>query len=275
MERFCSSFARRSTSSLSPTSEGSGVEWVEIASALATTRCSGRWPHGSAAFQLEVDFAVGFFWPIVLCIADMAMPTVAHASAYRTLSHTVDRLGVAHLGPAHTRLAIPAAARSRPPPSSWTESARAALREVLAGRVGAGTTERCVVYASALLIWRDECTELPGLIYGSLPRGPPAPIGESPEDRARALIRHVHRHILRDNHAERAALLAFTTAAVRLSGDGEGGTVLAECVGVARVCASHVPCVSCVTAIAQFSRFLPAVYLEFAFEDAWRGDGRS
>lgn len=195
------------------------------------------------------------------------------------LSHTVDRLGVAHLGLPHTRLALPAVAQCNSPPRTWnaltgpnatTAAAREVLRNALAGRIGAGTTERCLVYCAASMLWRDELLDMPGEIYGSLPRGPPAPIGESPEDRARAMLRHVHRHVLRDNHAERHALLAVATAAVRLSGDSEGGATLGECMGGVRVCASHVPCISCVSAAAQFSRFLPYVHLEFDFEDAWR-----
>merc|ERR1739848_311197 len=135
----------------------------------------------------------------------------------------------------------------RPLVRRWTAEARDAIEKFLAGRIGAGTTERCVVYATAFLVFRDTFIEMPSEIYSSLPRGPPQPIGESPEDRARALLRHVHRHILRDNHAERAALLSFVTCAIRMSGDGEGGLLLAEFTGVARVYASHVPCVSCVT----------------------------
>ena len=81
----------------------------------------------------------------------------------------------------------------------------------------------------------------------------------------------MHRHILRDNHAERAALLTFLTAALCASGQGDDTVLLAEWSGVARVYASQVPCVSCVAAAAQFSRFLPAVQLEFEFDDAWCG----
>lgn len=220
---------------------------------------------------MEAEFAWRFFWPVVLSIAGLGTPSEPHSTAYRVLSHTIDRLGVAHLGPVYTRLSLPAAAHCRPPPRKWTADARDVIKQFLAGRVGAGTTERCVVYAAAFLVCRDTFLEMPGEIYGSLPRGPPQPIGESPDDRARALLRHVHRHILRDNHAERAALLAFTAAALRASGGMEEGVLLAEFTGVARVYASHVPCVSCASAAAQFSRFLPAVHLEFDFEDAWRG----
>lgn len=258
------------TTCASGTSSGGGVEWVEVVSALVIAACGGRQPRGGVALELEEEFARRYFWPVATCVADLAARDVPHAVAYRAISQTVDRLGTAHFGSPHTRLALPAVARSRPPPPRWAADARAAIRSALAGRVGAGTTERCVVYSAAFLAWRDDIAELPGAVYGSLPRGPPAPIGESPEDRARALLRHVHRHILRDNHAERAALLEVTAEAVRLSGDGEGGEALAECVGEVRIYASHVPCVSCVAAGAQFSRFLPMVHLDFEFEDAWR-----
>lgn len=243
---------------------------MDVISSLVAARCCNRRSPSGFSLELENEFAYRFFWPVTLGIADLAAVDVAHDAAYRQLSNVIDKLGVAHLGFAHTRLAMPVAARCTPPPRSWASSARAAVRSALAGRVGAGTTERCLVYAAACLIWRDELVELPGTTYASLPRGPPAPIGESPEDRSRALLRHVHRHVLRDNHAERAALLAATTAAVRLSGDGQGGGVLAECVGEVRVYASHIPCVSCTAAAAQFTRFLPCVHLEFEFEDAWR-----
>uniref|UniRef100_A0A7S4QAF3 Uncharacterized protein n=1 Tax=Alexandrium monilatum TaxID=311494 RepID=A0A7S4QAF3_9DINO len=269
--RFRSIAAGRSGLGLSPTgSLGGGIEWVDVVSSLVVARLGGRRARGGVVLELETEFACRFFWPVVLGIADLAAVGVSHEVAYRQLSAVVDRLGVAHLGLPHTRLALPAAARSAPPHRSWAAAARAAVRGALAGRVGAGTTERCLVYAAACLIWRDEMVELPGTTYASLPRGPPAPIGESPEDRARALLRHVHRHVLRDNHAERAALLAVATAAVRLSGDGQGGSVLAECVGEVQVFASHVPCVSCAAAVAQFARFLPSVHMEFEFEDAWR-----
>jgi len=253
-------------------SDGGGVEWVEVVSAVVTSADEGHRPTSRVALELEAEFACRFFWPVVFCISDLATPHIPHAAAYRALSHMVDKLGLAHLGTVHTRLALPAASSCRPPPQAWVVVARDAVHRALAGRVGAGTTERCIVYAAACFVWRDAFAELPGNVYGSLPRGPPAPIGESPEDRARALLRHVHRHVLRDNHAERAALLAITTAAVRLSGDGGAGAgaLLAECAGAARLYGSHVPCVSCVAAAAQFSRCLPAVHLEFEFADAWR-----
>jgi len=254
-------------------SDGGGVEWVEVASAVtAAAHRSGHALVGNAA-KLEAVFAEYLFWPLVRSVVDLANPLVSHSGAYQRLSNLVDELGAAHLGPDYTRLALPLVSRSRRPPKSWVEGARAAVGSALGGRVGAGTTERCVVFAAACLVWRDEVVELPNRVYMALPRGPPQPIGDCPEDRARALIRHVHRHVLRDNHAERAALLAAMTAAVRLTGDGgeDGiGSVLAECTGGLRLYGSHVPCISCVCALAQFNRFLPAVVLEVEFEDAWR-----
>lgn len=220
--------------------------------------------------ELEAEFASSFFWPVALQILDLGSPEVQQTAAYRALSATVDRLGVAHFGPVYTRLALPVAARSRPPPRSWVTEARRFLHEALRGHVGAGTTEKCVVYAASSLAWRDEIIEMPGAVIYSLPRGPPAPIGETPEDKARGMLRHVHRHILRDNHAERAALLAVTLAAINLSGDMDGDGALSEFVGITRVYASQIPCVSCVSVAAQFSRFFPLVHLELAFEDAWR-----
>jgi len=248
-----------------------GVEWVEMVNAVAAMKGLGRRPSGADPLDLEVTFAKRFFLPLLLCIFDLSAPDVPHSSAYRAISHIVDRLGVAHLGTVYTRLGIPASARTGVPAHTWLSEARAQIRKALAGRVGAGTTERCLVYGAIGLVCRDNVMEFPGCIYESLPRGPPAPIGESPEDRSRALIRHVHRHILRDNHAERALLLTAVTAAVRASGDGEGRSALAECVGEVRAFASHIPCVSCVSAFAQFSRFLPLIQLDVAFDDAWRG----
>lgn len=247
------------------------MEWVDVISALALAGGEGgRRPQAGPMLDLETEFAMRFFWPIVLQISDLGSPEVPQVSAYRVLSATVDRLGLAHFGSVYTRLALPVSARSRPPPRSWAAEARVLLHEALRGHVGAGTTERCVVYAAASLIWRDEVIEMPGMVYYSLPRGPPAPIGETPEDKARDMLKHVHRHILRDNHAERAALLAIMTTAVRLCGDTDGSSELPEFIGIARVYASQVPCVSCVSVGAQFSRFFPLVHLEFAFEDAWR-----
>eukprot|EP00812_Abedinium_dasypus_P004782 NODE_1595_length_1105_cov_149.134286.p1 GENE.NODE_1595_length_1105_cov_149.134286~~NODE_1595_length_1105_cov_149.134286.p1 ORF type:complete len:311 (-),score=80.63 NODE_1595_length_1105_cov_149.134286:155-1039(-) len=241
-------------------------------SAAAAAGTAGGAIEAALACELELDFVWRFFWPLALCLLDLSDPCVPHANAVRALSYQVDKTGVASMGTVHTRLAITAAARAELPPRIWSEGARTAIRKELAGRVGAGTTERCVAYGCAALAWRDDFVTLPGAIYHSLPRGPPAPIGESPEDRARALIAHIHRHVLRDNHAERAVLLAVCAAAVRLTGDGEGGGALAECTGSTRFYASHVPCVSCAAAVAQFSRFLPLVRLEFEFEDAWRSE---
>eukprot|EP00811_Abedinium_folium_P013130 NODE_221_length_3365_cov_6.682829.p1 GENE.NODE_221_length_3365_cov_6.682829~~NODE_221_length_3365_cov_6.682829.p1 ORF type:complete len:574 (-),score=95.20 NODE_221_length_3365_cov_6.682829:245-1966(-) len=274
--------------------DGGGVEWADMASVIVAERGGG----GAAATggvaadncgpikvelgrELELDFASHFFWPLTLCLLDLSDPRVPHTNAVRALSYQVDKTGAASMGTVHTRLAIAAAARAELPPRTWADAARVAVYKELGGRVGAGRTERCIAYGSGALAWRDDFIALPGAIYHSLPRGPPAPIGESPEDRARALIAHIHRHVLRDNHAERAVLLAVCAAAVRLTGDGKaggeggrGGGVLAECMGTTRVYASHVPCVSCAAAVAQFSRCLPLVRLEFEFEDAWRSERR-
>ena len=175
--------------------DSEGVEWVEIVNALAVRRqCEGlaSSTKGGVAADLEAEFAWRFFWPIVHAISALGSPSEPHGAAYRALSQTVDRLGVAHLGPVYTRLALPAVACCRPPARSWAAEAQTSIKDFLAGRVGAGTTERCIVYATALLVRRDTFLEMPGEIHVALPRGPPQPIGESPADRARAMLRHVH-----------------------------------------------------------------------------------
>jgi len=215
-----------------------GVEWVDMVSALQVM--SGTEARSHVVQALEVEFERRFFTALSRQISELSSPETNHAAAYRTLSYMVDRAELAHFGPVYTKHVLKEAARTYMPSASWISQARQAMQRALLGRVGAGTTERCIVYSGSWISWQDASVVFNDSIYVALPRGPPAPIGESPEDRARALLRHVHRHVLRDNHAERAALLAVMTSAISMTGDGEGNDRLAECNGLTRIFSSQI-----------------------------------
>lgn len=82
-------------------------------------------------------------------------------------------------------------------------------------------------------------------------------------DSVDGLLQPVSRYIVRDNHAERVALLRFFKTMFA------HGVELQNCVGQVRIYANHFPCVSCVASYFQFVRHCPAVALEVYFENAW------
>lgn len=95
-------------------------------------------------------------------------------------------------------------------------------------------------------IGRISCNELPAEI-----------------DDVDTLLHPISRHIVRDNHSERVALLRFLKTTMNHGADLKG------CVGQVRVYANHFPCVSCIASYFQFVRQCPAVALQVYFENAW------
>merc|ERR1712232_1196358 len=124
-------------------------------------------------------------------------------------------------------------------------------------------TESILAWVTCSLRCRDAQLDIPGTVHHA---GTP---GETTA--VQNLLRPVFRHVARDDHAERAALLSVLARATQLA----AVQPLAEISGLVRLYVSHFPCISCIAVLGQLKRQLPAVVAEVAFDDAWEDGGPS
>jgi len=86
------------------------------------------------------------------------------------------------------------------------------------------------------------------------------------------MIQPLFLQVPRHGHAERKAMVALLRSALREQGshaDAATTSSLQEATGWVRLYASHYLCISCLAALAQFTRTLPQVTVEVGCDNAW------
>lgn len=239
--------------------EAVGTEWVDLVSSAIR--------HGD--FPCRAELVIGFEEAILRQafqrLAGIVDPSCVVASALQNFKQFLDDKQLPHLGPYYTRHALFLIGWLGPAEGAvWVDSARQEAWAMLGMRVGPLVrTESIVAWVAAALWFRDGTIEVPGLLFqaGLLPRV---------SREANELLQATFRHMARDDHAERAALLHILINALDVCGmDAEA---LGEVTGKVRLYVSHFPCVSCLGVLGQFARHLRSTVLEVAFDDAWADD---
>eukprot|EP00746_Dinoflagellata_sp_MGD_P042401 gnl/MRDRNA2_/MRDRNA2_20282_c0_seq1.p3 gnl/MRDRNA2_/MRDRNA2_20282_c0~~gnl/MRDRNA2_/MRDRNA2_20282_c0_seq1.p3 ORF type:complete len:109 (-),score=16.71 gnl/MRDRNA2_/MRDRNA2_20282_c0_seq1:40-366(-) len=101
---------------------------------------------------------------------------------------------------------------------------------------------------------------IPGRVYhAGLPR--------EVDEEVMAMLRPTFRHMSRDDHAERMALIHVVTQV--LDECRAGTSVLSELAGALQLYTSHFPCISCMAVIGQFAGLCPLVRIEVEYDAAW------
>jgi len=237
-----------------------GTEMVDLVSVAA------KYGPFEGQAELERRFEQHIFIPTmeqltaIVNVEDQQMATTM--SAFRDF---LNLRQLPHLGFYYTRHALASLGWHAPAKSaSWVLEARHQVWAALG--LGVGTpvrTERIVAWISSALVHRDRVMEVSGEIFHA---------GVAPEvdTEVQNMLRSTVRHMERDNHAERAALLSLV---LRLLNTCRAGTTaLRDMVGTVRLYVSHFPCTSCVGVLGQFVRLMPKARLEIAFDDAWADD---
>jgi len=237
-----------------------GTEWVDLASIAAVGGCAFQ---GRA--ELLVRFERELLLPAMQCLSAIVDPALELQTSLRELKAYLDARQLPHLGPFFTRRALAALgwfwSVGLPP---WAEAARLEAWAVQGLSVGnLVRTERIMAWVAASLRFRDLPLELPGRLFHA---GVPP---EADED-VRALLQPTFRHMARDDHAERGALLWVVLRALDACRAGTGA--LSELAGSVRLYVSHFPCMSCLAVLGQFARLAPCASLEAAFDDAWHDE---
>lgn len=198
-------------------------------------------------------------------LAAILDPDVSQARALRELKKLMDQRQLPHLGPHYTAVVLemlgwlPAGSQR-----SWVLSARHAVWAAQGVSVGSLVrTERIMAFVAAAVWFRDLFIEVPGSLFHS---GVPPEIDEE----VCAQLQPTFRHMARDDHAERAALLSVTSSV--LNSCQSGTAALAKLTGSVRLYISHFPCLSCVAVLGQFSRLASLLLLEVAYDNAWEDE---
>mmetsp|Transcript_57640 Transcript_57640/g.106052 ORF Transcript_57640/g.106052 Transcript_57640/m.106052 type:complete len:230 (+) Transcript_57640:196-885(+) len=220
--------------------------------------------HGprAAGAELEKAFEEFVFLPALGKLSAIPDSKISLSTTLRQLKEFLDDRQLPHLGPHYTRYALTVMGWKAPPPdASWVPVARHQVWAAQGLSVGTFVrTERIMAWVSATLWFRDQMLEVPGRLFH-------AGIPPDADKDICAMLQPTFRHMARDDHAERAALL-WVTAFV-LNGCRAGTGVLGELVGAVRLYISHFPCLSCVAVLGQFARHMPMPRFEVAYDDAW------
>lgn len=206
-----------------------------------------RHAHFPSRDSLMDHFERSVFLPAMRQLMGILDLGVTQAVALSGLKELMDRRQLPHLGPHYTRPALELLGWLAPGPDEhWVLAAR---HEVWAAQgVSAGSlvrTERIMAFVAAAMRFRDLLIEIPGRLFHA---------GVPPDaDRdVCAQLQSTFRHMARDDHAERAALLSVTALLLKTCKAGTGA--LAHVTGTVRLYVSHFPCLSCVAVLGQFSR---------------------
>mmetsp|Transcript_74741 Transcript_74741/g.210746 ORF Transcript_74741/g.210746 Transcript_74741/m.210746 type:complete len:318 (+) Transcript_74741:141-1094(+) len=235
-----------------------GTEWVDLVG-VAESQTFSLFPGRDDLFR---QFELQIFRPALEHLALLLDPMVDRMDSMRKWKIFVDERQLPHLGMHYTGRALTAlswhlALDSEP----WVAAAR--MEAWAAQGLSIGTevrTERIVAWVAATLCVRDLRVEIPGrLLHAGVP--PEA------NEEVQGLLQPTFRHLSRDDHAERAALLIVVAALFRAGPIGT--SQLAEVSGSLRLYVSHFPCISCLAVLGQFKRLLPELALAVAFDDAW------
>lgn len=239
--------------------EAVGTEWVDLVS--AATR------HGDflGRAELVIEFEAAVLLQASQRLAGIVDPTSVLASALQEFKHFLDDKQLPHLGPYYTRRALSLIGWLAPAERAlWVDAARQEAWAMLGMRVGPLVrTESIVAWVAAALWFRDGCVQVSGSLFQ-------AGILAQASREVSALLQSTFRHMARDDHAERAALLHVLINALDACGSDHG--VLGEITGKVRLYISHFPCVSCLGVLGQFARLMHSAVLEVAFDDAWEDD---
>merc|ERR1712166_377127 len=207
---------------------------------------------------LTLQFESSVLLPAMQQLVAILDPNVPQASSLRELKKLMDQRQLPHLGPHYTSTALEMLGWLSPGlQAPWVLSARHAVWAAQGLSVGSLVrTERIMAFVAAAFSFKDRFVEVPGRLFHA---GVPPEI----DDDVCALLQPTFRHMARDDHAERAALLSVTSTVLKSCQLGTAG--LGEITGNVRLYVSHFPCLSCVAVLGQFSRFAPSLSLEAAF----------
>lgn len=236
--------------------EAVGTEWVDLVSAAT------RYGDFPGCDELVIKFEETVLLQASQRLASIVDPTTVIASALQEYKQFLDERQLPHLGPYYTRRALSLIGWLAPAGRAlWVDLARQEAWAMLGMRVGPLVrTESIVAWVDAALWFRDACVEVSGSLFqaGILPQV---------DREVSALLQSTFRHMSRDDHAERAALLHVLINALEVCGLDDGG--LFEFTGEVRLYISHFPCVSCLGVLGQFARLMHSALLLVAFDDAW------
>lgn len=236
-----------------------GTEWVDLVS--AATRHGDFLGRDELVFQFEETILL----QASQRLGSIVDPTVVLASALREYKDFLDEKQLPHLGPYYTRRALSLIGWLAPADRAlWVDWARQEAWAMLGMRVGPLVrTESIVAWVAAELWFHDACVEVSGSLFQ-------AGILAQVKKEVSGLLQSTFRHMARDDHAERAALLHVLIIALDVC--GLDSAVLGEFTGKVRLYISHFPCVSCLGVLGQFARLMHSAVLEVAFDDAWEDD---
>lgn len=212
--------------------------------------------------QLIQQFESYVLLPAMQHLAAILNPEVLQTSALRELKKLMDQRQLPHLGPYYTSRALQMLGwLSQGPQTPWVLSARHAVWAAQGVSVGSLVrTERIMAFVVAAIWFQDMLIEVPGQLFHA---GVPA----EADGEVCMLLQPTFRHMARDDHAERAAMLSVTSSVLNTCRSGSG--VLAKITGIIRLYISHFPCLSCVAVLGQFARLAPLMMLEAAYDNAW------
>lgn len=239
-----------------------GVEWVTLAT-IAKER----------GFAEHVSEFMDRFDALVLAPACRMLQQLRRAAteAERSESLTnlqswVEELQVPHLGSAFLGDALRAAG-AVPSEGSWLTEARSSVHSAAWWSCphAAVSSQGVVAWLAAeVQVSPGRLVREPGTVYVA-------------DDSAglilvERMIQPVFLQVPRHGHAERKAMVAFLRNALREQGsnaDAAATNSLQEATGWVRLYASHYFCISCLAALAQFTRTLPHVTVEVGCDNAW------
>jgi len=237
-----------------------GIEWITLAS-IAEDRClASRVP------QFMVEFESLVLKPALelLSLIRVASDDAIRLEQLQHLQDWVERVQVPHLGPTYTGDALKAAG-AKHAESTWSKQAQ---EEVLASAWwscphAAVSSQGVVAWAAAFLEVSGGKAEEHGEVYFADDSAGPIFVER--------MLQPIFMQVARGGHAERRALVTLLRAALRMIGQSsaQGTDRLEDTAGWVKLYASHYLCISCLAVVAQFTRLLPKVHLEVAYDNAW------
>lgn len=233
-----------------------GTEWVDIVGvALKRQPFAGR-------TELLKRFEAMVYVPALDQLSTIMDPQVQQLAAMREFQQFLDERQLPHLGLYYTRHALLALGWDTPDASAqWVRAARLEVWATQGLSVGTLVrTERILAWVTAHFWFNDIQIKIPGRVFHS---GVPPEIDED----VKRMLRATYRHMARDDHAERAAMLSVVWTVLQECRSGTAA--LGHVNGMLRLYISHFPCMSCVAVLGQLARHAPCAKFEIAFDDAW------
>lgn len=241
-----------------------GVEWVTLAAIAEKFNLVAEVPSFTDPFRAHI------LVPALSWIAGLrgAADDSTLTSTLKAFQTWVIKLQVPHFGPKHTdealKVAGAEAVAETGKDAGWVAAARAAV-----AHAAWWSCPRAAVSSQGVVAWLAADLDIAGgarvLDHGCIHYADDSAEHSILVER---MLQPIFLKVPRNGHAERRALVCLLRSIARAFGYDDTDQ-WEQTLGSVQLYASHYLCISCLAAVAQFTRRLPRVQLQVAFDDAW------